>query len=283
VAFSPPPIAITDDSDVVGNFGSGLGTLHKLNSSILSDIKQIMTHHQKPPATSYTTGSRQVTLVDKDDQVTGEQDIFAAHHYPVARHRAVSVWLVWQGQLLLQQRSAQKPIGTNWWGNAICGNLKPGESYLECARRRLQEEIGLDQSNQPPLTTLYNFEYQAYGNETYGEHELDRVLAGEFSSNPAISTPLEETVPNITPNPSEVSQTLWIPITEFLNWANQTKYISAANTLDLEKNELKKATPALVFPYQNQRLTITPWSIIMARDHQLQTWLQALATPATPT
>ncbi len=105
--------------------------------------------------TSYVTGSRQVILVDEHDNQIGTEDILAAHRHPLQLHRAISVWLYRlspQPEFLFQQRSAHKIIGPSWWGNAVCGNLNPTEKYLECAYRRLADELGITATpnqNQP--------------------------------------------------------------------------------------------------------------------------------------
>ena len=54
------------------------------------------------------------------------------------------------GRLLLQQVGASRDRSPLRWGSSVAGYLHAGESYVEAARRRLAEELGLD----TPLTKL---------------------------------------------------------------------------------------------------------------------------------
>src|SRR5579859_6686265 len=152
--------------------------------------------------------SQSVVLVNEHDEVIGEMDKFAAHRHPAKLHRAISVWLVnSQGQVLLQQRSAEKIVGAGWWGNTVCGNVWPRESYEACARRRLEVELGIVKGYE--LSKLFTFHYQAYANEMYGEHEIDTVFSGVYDG-------------EVKPNPAEASAFVWIDIAElkekFAKW-----------------------------------------------------------------
>ena len=89
-----------------------------------------------------------VILVNSEDQRIGEIDKHQVHEHPAKLHRASSVWLINDSnQVLLQKRSSKKIVGAGWWGNAICGNVRPTESYEDCAWRRLREEIGVESSS----------------------------------------------------------------------------------------------------------------------------------------
>jgi isopentenyl-diphosphate delta-isomerase type 1 len=216
----------------------------------------------------YITGSKQVTLVDERDQVIGAEDIFVAHQYPTQRHRASSVWLFRRNrdnqlEVLLQKRSEFKPLGAGWWGNAICGNVKPEETYLACAHRRLKEEIKVEQVE---LKEVYKFEYQAYGNAKYGEHEIDQVFIGNYLLTPS-------------PNPLEVSEVGWTSWSELVA---KVKLAAAGSlltdprvTLKYEVIDLKELTPSLNFACQfngqarPQEIILSPWTAMMILDPRL--------------
>jgi isopentenyl-diphosphate delta-isomerase len=59
-------------------------------------------------------------------------------------HCSVSILLFNnQGQLLMQRRSSTKDICPGMWDISCAEHLKPGETYLDAARRGLSEELGI--------------------------------------------------------------------------------------------------------------------------------------------
>ncbi len=59
-------------------------------------------------------------------------------------HRSVHVFLFDAGdRLILQQRAADKDVCAGLWDQSAAEHLKPGESYLDGARRGLAEELGI--------------------------------------------------------------------------------------------------------------------------------------------
>ncbi len=207
----------------------------------------------------YSFGSKKVVLVDEDDQLIGEMPVLEAHQSPFFRHRAISVWLVRQNEqgnleILHQQRSPQK-LGGGWWANGVCGNVKPGETYTECAERRLREELNVKEVSLQPL---YKFEYQTYCNEIYSEHEMDQVFITEYRE-------------DIVPNQQEVSQVKWISLTEFHKFYQQyqTEIMSATETLNYSMMELMGCTPSLPLEYKSSVLWIAPWTLVMLKESQL--------------
>lgn len=137
----------------------------------------------------------QVTLVTENDEVIGSMDKVEAHRGEGKLHRASSVFLFKHKddgrlQLLVQKRSDKKIVGAGQWANTVCGNVWPGESYEECARRRLQFELGL--SEDIPLEKVATFRYQAQCNQEFSENEVVHVFAGWFDGTPQ-------------PNPDEVA------------------------------------------------------------------------------
>ncbi len=211
----------------------------------------------QPP---YVTGSKRVTLVDERDKEVGEADIFAAHRYPVQLHRACSVWLWREGEVLLQQRSQYKVLGANWWGNAFCANVRPGETVAACAIRRGNEELGIPSAAPAlrQLQPLYSFLYKAWGDEEYGEYEFDHVLGGKFTG-------------RLAPHPEEVAAISWVPWSALRSWAMRLDYPTPAETTKLSWSELKKMTKTQTFTWLNHYL-VCPWTILMLRDQRLQNY-----------
>ncbi len=84
----------------------------------------------------------QVILVDKKDNQIGLMPKMEAHEKALL-HRAFSVFTFNdKGELLLQQRAADKYHSPLLWTNTCCSHQRNGETSLEAGKRRLQEEMG---------------------------------------------------------------------------------------------------------------------------------------------
>lgn len=206
-----------------------------------------------------------VTLISDQGQTIGQTDILSAHRHPAQYHLACSVWLIRgtgeNAEILLQQRSPQKIVGAGQWGNAICGNVRSGEDQFGCAVRRLREEIGVTGVE---LNPLYQFEYQIYANELYGEHELDQVYLGRYSGECQL-------------NPEEVQKIAWVKLSELLVAVSQKTIVRAEDTLGVSTIELKNITPPLLLQLGGQSFEIAPWTAIMLGDQQLLSGLRNFA------
>lgn len=106
-----------------------------------------------------------ITLVDRDNQVIGDvprrlmdfgRDI----------HRVTFI-LVFTGPdtLLLQKRTATKAFCPNYYGITTGGVVATGESYIECATRELEEELGV----QIPLQSEGMFFTEGEGFRIWGK------------------------------------------------------------------------------------------------------------------
>lgn len=123
----------------------------------------------------------QLILVDASDRETGVLSKEECHQGAGRRHRAFSVFLFnRQGELLLQQRSAAKPLWPLYWSNTCCSHPRQGETVEAAARRRLAEELALTAE----LRFLYKFEYRAEYQQIGTEHELCWVFAGRAAGEP---------------------------------------------------------------------------------------------------
>ena len=131
-----------------------------------------------------------------DGELTPVEKLTA--HREGLRHRAVSVFVMRDGQTLLQRRALEKYHTPGLWANTCCTHPHWGESALDCATRRLDEELGL-----PPLSLEYRgqVEYRADVGGGMIEHEVVDIFVGTLAQNvqPA-------------PNPSEVMDTIWQPL-----------------------------------------------------------------------
>ncbi len=79
-------------------------------------------------------------------------------------HRSVHI-LVFnlEGKLFLQKRSQNKDENPGYWDTSAAGHVNAGESYLDCAKRELQEELGIEEE-------LEFFIGISARPETFGEH-----------------------------------------------------------------------------------------------------------------
>lgn len=198
-----------------------------------------------------------VTLANQAGQSIGEADLYEAHRHPAQLHLASSVWLIREvgdkRQVLFQKRSQKKIVGANQWGNGICGNVRPTETPIDCAIRRLREEIGVENVS---LVPAYQFEYQVFSNDEYGEHEYDHVFIGEYEG-------------RFDLNPEEVQDVIWIDLEDLEHQVTGQKIIAAEKTLDKTTDQLKDVTKPLTLIFDEQSIEISPWTAIMLGDSRL--------------
>ncbi len=137
----------------------------------------------------------QVVLVDENDNQLGLMEKIEAHEKALL-HRAFSVFIFNdKGELMLQQRAAEKYHSPLLWTNTCCSHQRDGESNLAAGKRRLQEEMGFTTD----LKEVFSFIYKAPFDNGLTEHELDHVMIGYFNSKPKI-------------NKEEVASYKWMPL-----------------------------------------------------------------------
>jgi len=124
-----------------------------------------------------------VILVDKDDKQIGLMPKMEAHEKALL-HRAFSVFVFNDdGELMLQQRAAEKYHSPLLWTNTCCSHQRDGETSLDAGKRRLQEEMGFECD----LSAVFSFIYKVPFDNGLTEHELDHVMVGSFNGNPKIN------------------------------------------------------------------------------------------------
>ncbi|MDF3034067.1 MAG: Diphosphomevalonate decarboxylase/isopentenyl-diphosphate delta-isomerase [Alphaproteobacteria bacterium] len=164
-----------------------------------------------------------VILVNDLDEEIGREEKMAAHELGLL-HRAFSIFIFRkednQLQLLLQRRHPHKYHCGNLWTNTCCSHPRPGETVMEAAQRRLEEEMGF----KAQILSCGTFQYTAPFDNGLVENELDHVLVG-FAD--------PET---IKPDPDEVSDYRWVSINQL-------------------KDELEK-TPGSFTPWFHQALEV---------------------------
>ncbi len=133
-------------------------------------------------------------LVDATDQIIGHLDKSRCHNGNGVLHRAFSLFIFNpDGDLLLQQRAAEKRLWPGFWSNSCCSHPRKGEELAQAAQRRCEQELGF----RTPLQFLYKFEYQAQFRDLGSEHELCSVFCGVYDG-------------EIRANENEISAWQWL-------------------------------------------------------------------------
>jgi isopentenyl-diphosphate delta-isomerase len=117
-------------------------------------------------------------------------------HVKGLRHKAVSVFVTCGKNVLIQRRAMTKYHTPGLWANTCCTHPEWEESSLDCANRRLSEELGIT-----GLAPDYRdrVEYRADVGNALIEHEVVDIFVAEASA---------ELVVN--PDPAEVMATRWL-------------------------------------------------------------------------
>lgn len=114
------------------------------------------------------------------------------------RHKAISVFILRGGDVLLQRRALGKYHTPGLWANTCCTHPDWDESAMACAVRRLDEELGI---TGVPLTYRDTVEYRADVGGGLIEHEVVDIFVGEMP------TGVEPVL-----NPEEVMEVAWRPL-----------------------------------------------------------------------
>lgn len=112
------------------------------------------------------------------------------------RHPAVSVFVLAEDRTLLQRRALSKYHTPGLWTNTCCTHPRWGETPVDCAARRLHEELGISGLG---LISAGTIEYRADVGNGLTEHEVVDVFVAQASFDVTL-----------TLNPAEVMQTEWV-------------------------------------------------------------------------
>lgn len=146
-----------------------------------------------------------VVLVDEKDNPLGTMEKMEAHEKGVL-HRAFSVFIFNnKGEMLLQQRAFSKYHSGGLWTNTCCSHPRDGETTIEAAHRRLQEEMGFDCE----IEKAFDFIYKKNLDKGLIEHEFDHVFIGEFEG-------------EVCFNKEEVNAYIYRPVQAVVDEVNQT-------------------------------------------------------------
>jgi isopentenyl-diphosphate delta-isomerase len=129
-------------------------------------------------------------------------------HKKGIRHKAISVFLMRGDKVLLQRRALGKYHTPGLWANTCCTHPHWGETSLDCATRRLGQELGIVDIS---LTFRDTVEYRADVGGGLVEHEVVDIFVGEL---PRGQEPV--------PDPDEVMDTIWQPLPELMRAVMET-------------------------------------------------------------
>ncbi len=119
-------------------------------------------------------------------------------HQKALRHKAVSVFAIAGGKVLMQQRALSKYHTPGLWTNTCCTHPHWDEDPLDCAIRRLDEELGISGTRPQHRHML---EYRACVGGGLVEHEVVDIFVIKTDAPMAVK-----------PNPEEVMSVAWMDL-----------------------------------------------------------------------
>lgn len=119
-------------------------------------------------------------------------------HQDGLRHKAVSVFVMNRDKVLIQRRALSKYHTPGLWANTCCTHPLWDEPPLDCAIRRLDDELGIT-----GLDPIFRdqLEYHADVGGGLTEHEVVDVFIAEAPQTLAMSL-----------NPDEVMEVRWVSV-----------------------------------------------------------------------
>lgn len=137
-------------------------------------------------------------LVDIDDREIGTASKENAH-YKGLLHRAFSIFLFHEDQMLIQKRNVHKYHSGGLFANSCCSHPRVGECFEIATHRRLMEELGV--TTPIKLFLVGNILYHERFTNGVVEFEKDSIFVGEYFGEVNICK-------------YEIEQVLWIDIDE---------------------------------------------------------------------
>jgi isopentenyl-diphosphate delta-isomerase len=179
-------------------------------TSTIDTARETMTEHgqQLNETQLELMKSDECILVNEKDEEMGHASKEFCHlmknivdKETVTLHRAFSVFLFNEkGELLLQQRAAEKITFPLYWTNTCCSHPLYNPEYDEretrnqlgirrAAQRKLEHELGIarEQTHLEQYQFMTRILYMAPFDETWGEHEVDYCLMYQYHTPGAIT------------------------------------------------------------------------------------------------
>lgn len=111
-----------------------------------------------------------------------------------------------RGRFLATRRALTKRTWPGVWTNSFCGHVRPGEEFADSIRRHARGELGITVRDVELI--LPEFRYRAVDASGIVENEICPVF-------------LAVTPDEITPNPDELAQHVWLAPGEFATTAQR--------------------------------------------------------------
>ena len=100
-----------------------------------------------------------IDVLDADGNYTGKAIMKSEAHRKGVFHPSIHVWLYTKkGEILIQQRAINKDTHPGLWDVSVAGHIGAGEDVTESAIREVEEEIGLEITNED-LNKIGEFKY----------------------------------------------------------------------------------------------------------------------------
>ncbi len=164
-----------------------------------------------PPVTVLPASPDHVVLVDERDVPLGRADRDAAHRGEGRLHRAFTLLVLDEDErLLLARRAQDKALWAGCWDGTLASHPAHGESYVDAAVRRLDQELVRRGLARPAPVPLVRFRYQARDGDRGSEHELCTALA--------VRLPAEDVLASAD---GEIDALEWIDASTFIDRAGR--------------------------------------------------------------
>ena len=142
-----------------------------------------------------------VVLVDEKNNEIGTAPKDTVHTKNTPLHRAFSLFVFnHKKELLLTRRADTKKTFPGVWTNSVCGHPAPGESAVDAAKRRLQDELGITGID---IQEVSPYRYRFADKNGVVENEICPILTAVFDGDPK-------------PNKNEVDDWKWMDWGKFL-------------------------------------------------------------------
>ncbi len=129
-------------------------------------------------------------------------------HKSGLKHPAVSVFVATHNEILIQRRALNKYHTPGLWANTVCTHPHWNEPILDCATRRLSEELNITGIK---LTFQSEIEYRAEVGNGLIEHEVVSIFLAKSQKHRQLL---------VNHNPAEVHETKWVSLTDLLEQIN---------------------------------------------------------------
>lgn len=169
-----------------------------------------------------------VVLVDEQNTEIGTARKESVHTINTPLHRGFSVFLFnSQREVLLTKRAKTKKTFPGIWTNSVCGHPIPDESVFDAAKRRLKEELGIEERDLQAIHSI------SRSTNTSKQVEIKEVALYRYRFADASGIVENEICPilvaksdaRIKPNPKEVEKWKWAMWKSFLDDIRKNPHI----------------------------------------------------------